>query len=404
MATNRRKLFEDLGLMADGPEPTNPLSDLGVDQDFARELLKEDTNGQALKIMANGFYKVLSRRYHPDNQVTGNSERFRLIDEANQRIEGATAARLLMWSKAQRNGGSSASLAKAKADYETAAEKAGLLVQSSLQHARHPLHFSEIARGQGLLAKRNNNTFLIRSTASQGIEVRHGYADSASAGVHKDGKESQAFDFQSFLKTNDSFGIQPGTPIAAYVNNTGRAYLLNNDYSFNMDVSDPVNAYRAKRKTFNRREIKEVGSDDAWARSTDPILYVTATPESSTKPPSSKMYVFPEMTNITGTGRRTVWDLPFDVVGSLSDEQFFNRSRNNRSLGAMALLGTQDSRVMNSFNMMATSTRKLFEGDSGYSPLITPGNSILLYDQELNVPIVTDAHVIGLLGSGAHLA
>lgn len=404
----QNNLFNELGLLAD-EELVNPYEVLGMSARFAGDLLQEDRSGEALKIVASGMHRLLSRRYHPDVRETGDAARFRGLNDANERIENASTASLSRWAKAERGSGSAAT-DRLLTQRETAAVRAAEIIRVNMEFGHHPQHFSQLPWTHGVIVERNRSLLLMRQLENGGMRVVRGVA----ADMVKDDMLSDtmrhAFDFRAFLKRNESFGIAPGTKIAAYVDELGRASILGADLSFRMDVSDPVMMYQAQRSRFSNEQMNQSNNGDNGQQVKSPVLYMMSVPEQK-KPqkqatqPDSKVVVFPNRHGDSASSRDMTWDMDLEVAGSLSDVTFFRRIRHAKQSGAAAInAATRTPQDHAYFNLFAFQTRQLIENDAGYTPLLTPGNALLMYDQNLMMPVATDAKLIGLIGSNAGAA
>lgn len=402
MPPSRRKLFEELGLLNE-PEMPNPLDVLGISHELARGLLDEDNSGEALRVVTGGMHRLLSRRYHPDVGATANPEKFGEIDAANRRLEQAPPAALIRWVNAGRPPASSQNT-RLKAQYEQLMGQSAELLQEDMRLGHHPMHYSQIGWTQGMLARRGGSTLLMRRPTYGGLEVRQGRSAAEQNMVPDTATSSKnVFDFAAFLLRHDSFGIEPGTKIATYIDESGRGSILGQDLTFLMDITDPINEYREQQKQAPHSVLRETGSSDAWARAADPVLCTTTIPASGTRRENAQvnMMRFPDWTGPEKGGLDLVWTVPMEVAGTISDEAYFKRMRHSAAVGASAITGAETKQQLNYFDMMATSTHQLIEKNAGYSPLLAPGNVLVLMDEASRSPIVTDTTVIGLIGSNA---
>lgn len=408
MTTRRQKqLFEELGLHNE-QELVNPYQTLGLSPEFARTLLDEDRSGEALRTIAGGLHRLLSKRYHPDVKNTGNRARFEAIKEANQRIETAPSATLSRWARVDR-ASQSIKLDHLVGKHETFLEQAADIVQSTMELGNHPQHFSQLSRTQGILVERNRATFLMRQLPEGVLRVTRGVNTDIKPDLSPPSYGEvgpQAFSFQTFLKRHESFGLEPDSKIAAYVNDQGRSTILSPDLTFQMDITEPVMAYRGRReRNLSKWALNNMSSTDFWLRSEAPILFISSIPgPKNGEKPDTKMITFPDQSQNPENPRNMIWDLSMEVVGSLTDPNYFKRMRHNAQVGALAIGASQASQNRSYFNLMAIPTRKLVEDAAGYSPLIAAGNGLLLYDETVMMPVVTDATVIGLIGSNPEAA
>lgn len=400
MATNKqRRLFEEIGLLNEEVQ-ANPYQTLGLSQDFASEILTEDPSGDTLRGLAGALHKSLSRRYHPDVKPTGDSERFRAITDADKRIADASISSLVRWAKENRTSTSSSSqLRKLQNDNEIFVEKATDVLQATFEASNNPLHFSRLEDAQGVLLTREKSTMLMRQDETGGVQVRNGVvADlgSLKAATH----ETQAFDFRRFLSHNQSFGIEPNTDIVGYLDDNGRASILSNELKFIMDITDPVEARRRQRQRTSSAQNTLNDGTDQWLRRNDPVLIMTKTPDpASSKRPAARIVSFPDTLRGYNSSRKLTWELPMEVVGSVADKKFFSQMRSNKNLGAVAISGSDNQRSLNYFNMISAQARHIIDQAPGYTPLLQKGNSLMMYDEVSRSPIVTDAMIIGMIGS-----
>ncbi|HKU18028.1 MAG TPA: hypothetical protein VJP80_02030 [Candidatus Saccharimonadales bacterium] len=405
MPSRRAKLFAELGLLAED-QPVNPYGVLGLDLDAAHALLREDASGGALRDVTRALFRVFSRRYHPDNSDTGNEERFKAVTEAQQRITDASDAALLRWAKAEGTA-SSTQLNKLQAQRKEIAERAAALLRQNMDLGHHPHHFLQLEWAQGLLLQRNDTAILLREQQNGGLEIRRGETPGFNKSPTKPTTSSQITDFKHFLWVQRSFGLQPNTNIHTYIDESGRASVLDEDLRFLIDISDPVAAYRKHRARKVIRTDDRWDPSDFWSRSPYPLLLATHTPATSTDSAmdsSGEVIHFPDWAGLKTTGKRMAWDLPMEVAGTCSDNMLFERTKHNRIIGAIAVTGGSARKTTNLFGMAPVPLAHFIQQDLGYSPLITPGNSLLLYDTANRTPLITDTQVVGMLGSSAQAA
>jgi curved DNA-binding protein CbpA len=391
MAGGRRKIFQELGLI-DEPARLNPLHILGLDPSFSAELLKEDPNGSALKLVTDALYRALSKRYHPDNPSTGNAERFQQIHEAHNRITEGEKDSLHLWSKVEKSS-SRDQIEQRKTERELWLTRGANLLQTGIESINHPQHCSQLQWAQGVLLQRAGYTFLGRpygySSDSRGLSILRGQmVGPKDISSHN----PQAFDFKTFMIRNQSFGLPPKTKIATYIDEEGRASILKSDLTFIMDITEPVFKYQ-------QRLVPD--HSNAWSRSPDPLFFVTDVPEKSTKVVAPMQIVtFPN--RIGPESQNMNWELPMEAVGSLADQTFFDRMK-HKTIGATALAGSQALRATGPghFNLLSTPPHALFMQDAGYSPLLTNGNALLLYDPVSETPVATNTKILGMLGSNS---
>lgn len=402
MASGRKnRIFEELNLL-DQEEDANPYVVLGLSQEFASELLEEDPSGEALQFAVNGLYRTLSKRYHPDNPTSGNADRFKEMDAANLRVSEASVSSLRRWLSSGRPIVRSSEIAKKmQAEKNRMVDYATELLNSELELGNHPKHFSKLEDAQGILLQRARTTLLLRPSPS-GTYISKGTVTDLT-NVRRSLEETQAFDFQGFLSRNESFGLAPNTDIVTYIDERGRASILTPDLEFIMDVTDPVEERRRQRaNTTNGQRPKEVNRDiSAWSDTHNPILFITKTPSIQGAVPPTQLVTFSTAYDGQSGTQEQPWNIPLNVVGSISDKTFFNKTRKSADTASAALSGSSQQRAKNHFNLLATQTRQLVEDNPGYTPLIQGGNSLLLYDAKNKMPVVTDAKVVGMIGSNS---
>ncbi|HSX35768.1 MAG TPA: hypothetical protein VLH84_02430 [Patescibacteria group bacterium] len=398
-----KELLEELGLLVETEQP-NPYKELGIDAEAARRLLREDPTGATLRGFAATISNYLMPRYHSDtrgkvNDERAADERFRAIDAARKRISGARPGVLQGWIGAKGASAPSQQNTIQQRQLQAVAGLAAALVQQNMELGRHPQHFAQTEWAQGVLATRGASVLLVREAEGGGLRVSRGEA-STQGQSQKPLPGTQAGDFQRFLDRNRSFGLEPGRNITTYVDETGRASVLNPDMSFIMDISDPVARYRGMRNQIY--EPNERGAADAWARSADPVMLMAQVPgPDSLDGPESQVVFFPRRLGTSRSGRSLVWDLPTLVVaGTVRDEDFYRRVRNTRRAGAVAIQGT-GTQTGAYFGMAAVPMLQIIEQSGEYSPLVAPGGSLLLYDHASEMPVATDTRVVGMIGSGS---
>lgn len=399
--SRRKKLFEELGLLNEEQE-ANPYETLGIRPAFARELLQNDPAGATVQIAVAGMYRALSRIYHPDIPKSGDDARFQGIVGANKKIEKASPAALLRWAKADSTPASPAS-SRLVEQREAVAQRATELVQTNMELGHDPTHFSQLRWSQGVLLHNRDTTILLREHETDGITAARGQLSILDEHQNPYDTSTQAFDFQEFLRRHQLFGLEPGMRIGAYLDEKGRASILGADLSFIMDVTGPVASYRQQRAKQDQSANPKDATDSAaaWARVAEPVLLTTEVPlPRGIRAPQAQIVTFPEQLQTSGKKTANAMQLPLTVAGSLTDAEFFRKVRHSRHLGAAALTGAATSRAVNHFGVVALPARQLIEQDAGYSPLITPGNALLLFDPANRQPVVTDAQVVGMIGNG----
>jgi hypothetical protein len=395
--SKQNKLFAELGLLEEqqAPEP-NPLEVLGADREFARNLLRDDPTGDALRLVTAGLYRALGRVYHPDVPETGSSDRFRGISSAHERIVGASGDKLLRWAKTERTT-SSANTAAAREQRETIAAYAGKLVRENILLGQHPQHFAQFGWSQGVLLQRGASTVLLRQRDEGGLRINKGREMFDATGQRLDDNLPGAH-FHNFLRKRDSFGLEPGVPVVAYMDGEGRASLLTPGLRFLMDITGPVGKLRTGRQAAD-------GPGGYWARTQDPLVLNTKVPaEGELLDPEVQIRLFPEE---TGSGRSrllSTWNLRMEVAGSVTNPDVYKQKRHNRVIGAAALEGSTRHTHANYFGMAGLPVEQLITPNFGYTPLVAPGNSLVLYDPSSEMPIVTDAMVVGMIGNGAYFS
>lgn len=380
---HHRKLFEELGLLDQAPAP-NPYETLGLDPGFANEILKEKDGIETLRAAATALHRMLAKRYHPDMIDTGNEQRFRNISQANESIKGADKETLVRWSKKEQRV-DQAAIKRAKSERQELVQDFTELFQDNIELGNHPDHFSQLAWSQGLLLQRANIPYLLHPSASGGVEITRGHREQ-ELGMNPD-----AISAPRFLLQYGSFGLEPGEAVGVYLT-PERASLVDEELRFIMDVTDPISKYRKKR-TFKGRPAD---SSDFWARAEAPLLIRTTVPDKNPtlKYPASQMIVFSDNT------KSPSWNLPLEVVGTLHNPKIFNRVKHRANQETEALTSRHKQRSAY-FSMTVAPTELLIEGDSQYSPLLGKRGSLVLYDTENRMPVITDASVLGMIGSNS---
>jgi hypothetical protein len=256
------------------------------------------------------------------------------------------------------------------------------MFQTSLELGNNPHHFSQMGWSQGVLLQRANMPLLLRTGPEGESQITRGEVL---------GNSSEVFGLSSFLLKNRLFGLEPGTDVRAYVDTDGRATLLTSDLEFMMDITDPVAKYRRQQE--HLRMVQNFPDDsDFWLRSEDPVLLMSTVPaKTDHKPPTTKALIF----RGGGDNKELTWTLPMRVAGTVQNPDFFRRVRHDRTTPAIGISG---QRTMNYFQLVATPAAQVIDTQAMYSPLLRDG-SLVLYDQTSESPIVTDAKVIGMIGS-----
>lgn len=379
-------LINELGLLADEPKP-NPFAVLGLDRSFAHDLLNTDESGNLLRSTVGGLYLRLTRFFHPDVEAT-REDRFVELREAYERVRDAEPSKLQLWAKAETPVGSAVSK-KQQEQRALVVRRAAELVRQNIELGQDPNHFSQFPWAQGVLLRRGRATFLARQTPT-GLEVRPGRGLVLDVARTPDSPSPQALDVQLFMHDHGSFGLAPDSEVTVYRDETDRTTVLGADLGFIMDISDAVTQYGKAR-------YEDVEST-AWSRTKDPLLLRTQVlgPASSGRS-KAEVTTFPGRED-GGRGRKVAWNVSLEVGGSLDQLDFFKKVRN--TAGALALSGSGTQRQANYFGLVAVPTIELIHRDAGYSPLVVPESTLLLYDSQNRMPVVTDAQVIGMIGNG----
>lgn len=378
-----RRLFEELGLL-DQPAASNPYETLGLDPNFASEILKEKDGLATLRAATTALHRVLAKRYHPDVTDTGNAQRFHDISRANESIENAGKEALIRWSRKEQQADHTA-IKRIQSERQRLIQDFTELFQDNIELGHHPDHFSQLTWAQGLLLQRANIPYLLHSPANGGVKITRGHRGEEL------GLNPNALSLSRFLQQHGSFGLEPGQAVSVYLT-PERASLINEELRFIMDITDPIANYKKKRMTKGR----PADSSDIWALTEDPLLISATVPgkEFSSQHPVNQLIAFPDDSNSPG------WDLPLEVVGVLQNSKIFNRIRHSGSKDLEALTSGQKQRSAY-FHMATAPMQQLVEGDSQYTPLLNRKGSLVLYDTENRMPVITDASVIGMIGSNS---
>jgi hypothetical protein len=385
------------------PEATNPLTDLGMTPQITHEFLNLDADGTALRGLARTMYRGLSGRIHPDIAGDEKAGRFKTFNEAWQRIDGASKEDLARWA---RNPEAATAHRERQATKEQQAivDRAGQLVLANMRLGSDPLHFSQLRWSQGMLVRGTKSTILLRED-DEGIHALPGTPFDVDHNKPPHDPNSQAFDFRAFLREYGNFGIEEDTKIAAFLDETGRATILDTaDLGFMMDVTLPVKAYRRKRKRVTKGdEISPdnvAGWSNAWSRTHDALLITTQVASDDNPTPATRITTFPRKVGTGKQGAVRQWDLPQLTAGSASTDELFKTARFGRKASGAAIEGRTQADVFKYFGLAGVAVRDLVETDTGYTPLLSPRNNLMLYDTASGSPVATDAKIIGVLGNG----
>jgi len=381
VSARQRRLFEELGLLAERPPKLNPYAEIGLDSAFARRLLEEDSTGSAIQFVSKALARALEQRYHTD--ASNNTEtrgRFEAVHEAAERIKAASADALRGWLDP---------LTRPTVDPKVQErqtilmERAAELVRQNVELGAHPLHFSQAQWSQGVLLRRQAGALLLRQRLDDTIQVQPARQPEFDKGF-------ASRDLQHFLAQHGSFGLEQGTRIAAYLDEDGRASVMTPGLSYLMDITTAVSDHR-ERSGHNTDDFA------TWDNSPQPLLITTQVP--GFDPDASydtRMNSFPR----TRRGQAAAWDMPLQVAGSLRDTDYFARSRTRRPAGAVALEGAGATPSAKYFGIAPAPTIGLIMDDAGYTPLVDSGNALMLYNPTDGLPMATDAIIMGMLGNG----
>jgi len=413
MATRRQqKLFDSLNLNTAAPE-TNPFDDLGLSRGVARELLENGNKAagrEALSLAASALYRTLSRVYRQDIEplAVGNSSRLTKIQRAHERIGAAEHEALLSWSREEQRSPDSSvvtALESRLARTQRAVDQAANILGDGFAVGRHPNHFSQLPLAHGVLLKRGESFVLTRPMPDQGISVLPSSViavDESSRQLFDPGTTRppasdiyDGFGFLTFMRRNQSFGLEPGMKVGAFLEEGGRTSLLRSDLSFLMDVTAASREYQ--EDTARRDPIVAIHTSQADSQRT--TLFTTTVPIGTADTTSVNVMTFSKPQR----GEDPTWNHPtLEVVGSVGNDELFTGIRSSTRTGMTAIEAAHSDRYRGLFNFFGLPLGRLLESeDSGYSPVLEPGNRLLLYDMQTGTPLITDAKIIGMIGSNA---
>lgn len=399
MPSSRKRIFsERLADLQSEPVAPNPYRTLGIDPGTAGDLLTEDPSGDALRALAGAVRRILSRRYHPDVPGSGDKTRFEALTEAGTRIDGASAAALRRWASAEQ-ARASEPLSRLRTAHDVVTSRAGDILRANMEHGRNPHHFTHMTQSQGLLLQRGANMLLMRQYEASGVQVRPGRPLELVAGVEP---HTTAADFWKFMKNNHVFGLEPATEINTYINENGIASIVTGELEFMMDITVALARYRKMNRSMVRFDASEHAPvAHVWSDLSAPVLLKSTVPtRGSLSPVESAVFQGDAPGGKRQSYRRTIWDLPMEVAGSFNSANFF-RQQKHRGIGTAALEGSGTQQSPNYFTMATIAPTDVITADAGYSPLLTPGNFLMLYSAQHSTPVMTDAKVIGMLGTNA---
>jgi hypothetical protein len=378
-------VFEELGLLEEAA-PVNPYDILGLNPGSARELIGLDNTGDSLRIVVSGLHRAMSRLYHPDTGKTANVDRFGEITRAKEQIDTASAATLLRWSKQESSPGNSA-VKRLQESHAAQLGQIGEMLLRGFDSSLDPKHFAKLEWAQGLLIRRDTNTALVRQKEDGGLQMQLAKSSWVAG-------RPQVEDFHNFLENHQNFGIEPGTDIAVFIDENKRSSILSSDLTFMMDVTGPIR--ELQRVMSRKQEIKE--KDLGWSHMTAPTLTTTTIRRSRNNLPRLQQTIFSNGRE----GTESIWDIPFEVAGSFENNKLFNQVKHSKAAGAAALMGSSSYATGSFCNFSALPITRLSEPSVGYTPLLQSGNSLMLYDTEHSFPVVTDALVVGVIGSAPY--
>lgn len=404
MPSSRDRLFDELGLR-DVEEPTNPLTDLFIDAAAAQELLVDDDSGETLRLVAKSIARVLARKYHPDTGENPDTDRLEEVTAAKEKIIEASPAALRRWTRQPgvRRSGESRESKEAR---ERLTANAVNILQSSIELGSHPEHFGQLRWSQGVIGERNGNLLLLRQTQADGLQVLGGTAFGSAAmldeGEIKFSLADVSRDVRDFFRRKDNFGLAPETPYMLYIDENGRASLLSRDLKFLMDITGPIAEIHEQRDALSNKERSDIGTKDLWARNRNPLLISSRMPGKLAGVPVTRAVQFPTAISYSNRDVAAAWVLPFSVAGSISDTGFFGKFKHNQKSGALEITASQGVEGAGMFNLLGVPTEALLSQNPGYTPLVSPKNRLVLFDDERKMPIVTDLQIVGLLGNDAY--
>ncbi len=391
-----RRLFEELNLISE-TEQRNPFGVLGLDREYVADLLKDDPNGEIVKFTADALYRAAARRLHPDMSGTANVEKFRQIDEARDRITKASRALLLQWSKEEKVV-SSHQVERVRSAHNLLLERSTDMLQKNLEFGNHPKHFSRLEWSQGVLLQRNKTPLLMRRQLNgDNLHILKGQVSMPRPeAVHVN---KQLAHFQNFLQSYELFGLPPDSKVVAYIDEEGRASLLEPDLTFIMDITDPIQRERDPKNSSSRTLLTDddLGAD-AWLRMPHPTMLVADVAHPGVA--NGQLIQFPSQVSHNRTRQSYEWHLPLEVAGTLANTNLFARMKHTAK-NTPSLMSSARKQTVSYFNLAATPTHSLLEQEAGYTPLLLEGNSLLLYDSVDHLPIMSDAEVIGMIGSNS---
>ena len=388
-----REIFEGLGILDDTP-PANPFDEIGISREMAGELYQNDKSGELVKLAVRGLYRSLTQIYHPD-PGTADSERFQAIQEAYDQIGEATSASLQRWTRVTLPE-SQKTIELLKEEKGVRTERASGIIESLVEEADNPLFFSNFSKANGLVV-RSDNLCLIQPI-KKGLSRVTGTGSptyyTSQARPLASGLWQTAAGVEAFFEADKKKGYNNQAVNMMFLNGSGEIYLYDKDQQ-TVARSDDTLAEMTKKKS---------GSGDIgrtmWMRETDPqVMYINRGVDGKI----SKVLSFEFPPKVSSRDRSKLkdaniaWETEYEVLGSTSNQKLFGVLGIKNTQGATRPLSSSGEATNIPMRLQAFSFEDLLGQDSQYTPLLTPGNSLILRDPLSHQLIVTDAEILAIL-------
>jgi hypothetical protein len=389
-----REVFEELGIL-DTEAQTNPFETIGISSALATELLREDPSGADLKLAAKGLHRALSQLWHPDvDQLGENTDKFLEVQAANERISTATPASLHRWTKV-----AGVDSKKIKEEYEKAkqdiTDRATNIYESMLSDVDHPLNFRRFKSSNGLVLKLPDSIVLMRAETTGETSITKGrstiYTANASGFINKDTLR-YASSLNLFLRQ-------------LYLDNrldrqVKTIYLSGNDDMFLYGHNFSLLAETGAELVSTREVIEAVPKEVSpfWMRADYPQLIELQCDNQGTLE-AARINSFRALSRFPDhrVDTQMKWLTDYKVVGSTPNVDFIRELITDHYAAPRQALSTSDEVTNLPILLQPFKSKDLFNKNSEYTPLLLPGNLILLKNTVDEQYSISTAEIVGLL-------
>jgi hypothetical protein len=336
--------------------------------------------------------------------------RFREVDAARETIDKASPAAFKRWTDAERPKVAGRTAAEYAAERALVLGRASSIYNAHVELASHPLHFRNFRDSAGMILSHKDSVYFMRPTAEGNAEVILGNSyqpnktNSELFSYYKGPFANSSRDVHNFLQEHDSFDQEPGSILRLFLDGQGGLQIYDEDFNHLIDASDRLQERQQAWKALPPEEKALMRGNNLWIRTKSPLLLTVASPEPNQDvEPIRNTIAFESSINHRGRERRLSWQLAYVPSGSFATDTFASdvvHASSGPSYQAQ-LTGANQNAPRLPFSLQSFPPQRLFEHDSGYTPLLSGGNHLLLRSQGRSHQIATDMRVLTLLGPPA---